>query len=111
MIRTAVGSKRMVLQRGSRITRNWVGAGMPESSLAPWAEQWTKGVCRPYLNPKEKRKSWELPGACPRNGVRPRTGGFACASLGGLADDHTESATRQAARLRVPDKEGRRMRC
>ncbi|MCJ7627964.1 MAG: UvrB/UvrC motif-containing protein [Longimicrobiales bacterium] len=59
MIRTAIGSNRIVFQRGSRITRDWIGEDMPESSLAPWAEQWTNGGWRPYFGPKEKRKSNE----------------------------------------------------
>jgi hypothetical protein len=65
-----------------------------------------------------------LEGCC-RSGVRPRTGVFACAVLGGLAEllaepavtraarlrVPDEPAVTRAARLRVPDKEGRRKRC
>jgi hypothetical protein len=51
-----------------------------------------------------------LEGCC-RSGVRPRTGVFACAVLGGLAELLAEPAVTRAARLRVPDKEGRRKRC
>ena len=43
-------------------------------------------------------------GAAAHRGVR-------LPSVGGLAEDQVEPATCWAARLRVPDKEGRRMRC
>ncbi len=43
-----------------------------------------------------------LEGCC-RSGVRPRTGVFACAVLGGLAELLAEPAVTRAARLRVPD--------
>ena len=52
----------------------------------------------------------DLEGCC-RSGVRPRTGVFACALLGGLAEFVAGPATTGGARLRVPDKEGLRKRC
>ncbi len=43
--------------------------------------------------------------------MQSRAGVFACTVLGGLAELLAEPAVTRAARLRVPDKEGRRKRC